>query len=120
MQKGNEDGGKRGDRRGERFFLPGRSEPIELPPDSGGLHLLLRVRDEAHRFALGYHRKLRKLKSFKSGLDEIPGIGPKRKKLLLRHFGSLKKIREATMADLTAVPGIGAGHGEAIYRFFHD
>jgi excinuclease ABC subunit C len=74
--------------------------PCPLPLDSSGRHLIQRIRDEAHRFAIAYHRKLRDKEGISSELDEIPGIGPKRKKTLLKHFGSLKKIREATIKEL--------------------
>jgi excinuclease ABC subunit C len=90
----------------EELFIPGRARPIVLPPSSPGLQLLQRLRDEAHRFALGYHHRIRKQESFASALDSVPGIGPRRKKALLRQFGSLKGIREATAEELTNVSGI--------------
>jgi excinuclease ABC subunit C len=90
----------------EEIFLPGRSNPIRLAATSSGRQLLQRVRDEAHRFALGYHSKLRKHQAFASALDGIPGLGPARKKTLLKAFGSVAKIREASLADLAAVEGI--------------
>jgi excinuclease ABC subunit C len=90
----------------ERVFLPGRKNPIVLKPNSTALFLLQRVRDEAHRFAISYHRHLRAQERLRSPLEAISGIGPARRKVLLRHFGSLKRIREATLAELTQVPGI--------------
>ena len=90
----------------EEVFKPGQSISLLLPRESEGLHLLQRIRDEAHRFAIGYHRKLRSKRAFKGKLDEIPGIGPRRKTELLKHFGSLKKMREATIEELAAVPGM--------------
>lgn len=90
----------------EEIFLPGRSDPILLPRGSRGLSLLQRIRDEAHRFALQYHRHLREKKTLLSTLEEIPGIGPKRRQALLQHFGSLESIREATVEELMAVPGM--------------
>ena len=90
----------------EEVFLPGRSDPIVLPRDSQGLYLLQRVRDEAHRFAIGYHRKLRAKKSLTSILEEIPGIGPKRRQALLKHFGSIEAIRQASVEELAAVKGM--------------
>jgi excinuclease ABC subunit C len=90
----------------EELFIPGRAKPIVLLPSSPGLQLLQRLRDEAHRFALGYHHRIRKRESFASALDSVPGIGPKRKKTLLRQFGSLKGIREATVEELAGVSGI--------------
>jgi excinuclease ABC subunit C len=90
----------------EEIFVPRQSEPILLPPGSQGLFLMQRIRDEAHRFALQYHRRLRGKQTCTSTLEEIPGIGPKRRQALLKHFGSLESIREATVEELTAVPGM--------------
>jgi len=90
----------------EEIFRPGMAEPIVLPRDSAALYLLQRVRDEAHRFAVSYHRKVRSRSSMGSVLDNVPGIGPKRKKALLREFGSVKAIREAGIDDIAAVPGM--------------
>ncbi|MCS6923077.1 MAG: excinuclease ABC subunit UvrC [Fimbriimonadales bacterium] len=91
-------------KRHELVILPDVDEPLELPRHSKALHLLQRIRDEAHRFALSYHRKLREERAVKSPLDEIPGIGPRRKKMLLRLFGSLERIREASLDELASVP----------------
>ncbi len=90
----------------EEVFLPGRSDPLVLPRDSQGLYLLQRVRDEAHRFAISYHRKLRAKKSLTSILEEVPGIGPKRRQALLKHFGSIDAIRQASVEELAAVKGM--------------
>jgi excinuclease ABC subunit C len=90
----------------EELFVPGRAKPIVLPPSSPGLQLLQRLRDEAHRFALGYHHRVRRKQTFASALDSVPGIGTKRKKALLRQFGSLKAIREASVEELANVSGI--------------
>jgi excinuclease ABC subunit C len=90
----------------EELFVIGRAKPIVLPPSSPGLQLLQRLRDEAHRFALGYHHRIRKKQTFASALDSVPGIGAKRKKALIRQFGSLKGIREASVEELTNVSGI--------------
>ncbi|HUT96876.1 MAG TPA: excinuclease ABC subunit UvrC [Dehalococcoidales bacterium] len=90
----------------EELFIPGRAKPIVLPPSSPGLQLLQRLRDEAHRFALGYHHKVRRRQTFASALDGVLGIGAKRKKALLRRFGSLKGIKEASAAELADVSGI--------------
>ncbi len=91
----------------EELFKPGRSESIMLPRDSEALYLLQRIRDEAHRFALGYHRSLHNKKSVGSILDQVPGIGPKRKKALIQAFGSVSKIREASIDEImAAVKGI--------------
>ncbi len=90
----------------EELFIPGRAKPIVLPPSSPGLQLLQRLRDEAHRFALGYHHRVRRKETFASVLDSVPGIGAKRKKALIRQFGSVKAIRQATVAELANVSGI--------------
>jgi excinuclease ABC subunit C len=106
------------DREFERVFLPGVDEPIILEPTSQTTHLVARVRDEAHRFAITYHRKLREKRAIKSELDDIPGIGPARKKSLLRHFGSLEKIKQATMGELAAVKGMSKkAAGEIVNHF---
>jgi len=90
----------------EEIFLSGMEESLILPRDSEALHLVQRIRDEAHRFAIGYHQKVRTKESMKSALDSVSGIGPKRKKALLRKFGSVKVIREADVDDIAAVPGM--------------
>lgn len=90
----------------EEVFLPGRPDSLKLPRDSLALQLLQRIRDEAHRFAVGYHRKVRTRESRRSILDEIPGIGPKRRSALLRRFGSIKAIAEAPLEDLARVKGM--------------
>ena len=98
----------------EEVFVPGRSKPILLPRDAEGLYLLQRVRDEAHRFAITYHRGLRQRKGLTSQLDAIPGIGPKRRQALMRRFGSLDAIRDASVEELAAVGGMNAKVAEQI------
>jgi excinuclease ABC subunit C len=93
-------------RRPERVFLPGRKNPVVLKPNSTALFLLQRVRDEAHRFVNLYHRKLRARARFASRLDAIPGVGPRRRRALLRRFGSLRRVGEASTEEIAAVPGI--------------
>ncbi|MFQ5613872.1 MAG: excinuclease ABC subunit UvrC [Anaerolineae bacterium] len=93
-------------KREEEIFVPGRSTPILLPRNSQGLFLVQRIRDEAHRFAIGYNRQLRRKAGLASQLDAIPGIGPKRRKALLKAFGSIQAIREAEVDALAAVPGM--------------
>jgi excinuclease ABC subunit C len=88
----------------ERVFLPGQSNPVILKRNSNALFLLQRVRDEAHRFAITYHRKLRTKQTLYSALDRIPGVGGARKRELLRAFGSVKKIEEASIEELLKVP----------------
>ncbi len=90
----------------EHIFTEGRDEPIVLPHSSPALQLLQRVRDEAHRFALAYHRTLRQKRTVKSLLDDIPGLGPTRKKMLLQRFGSVKRIREASLEELREIPDL--------------
>jgi excinuclease ABC subunit C len=90
----------------EEIFLPGRPESIRLPGSSPGLQMLQRLRDEAHRFAITYHRNIRSKDTFKSLLDSVPGIGPKRKRMLLKQFGTVKAIREATPEQLAKVKGM--------------
>jgi len=100
----------------ERVFLPGRKNPIVLKPNSTALFLLQQVRDEAHRFAITYHRLLRAKERLGSPLDTVPGIGPARRKTLLRHFGSLKRVYAATVEELTQVPGVTSAMAEAIQK----
>ena len=90
----------------EDVFMPGRAEPVDIPKDSSALHTLQRARDEAHRFAISYHRRLRSRKGIASVLDDIPGIGPKRKKALLTRFKSVKGIKEASPEELGKTKGI--------------
>lgn len=101
----------------EEVFLPGRSESLDIPRTSAALHLLQRVRDEAHRFALGYHQKLRHKESIASVLDSIPGIGPRRKKALLKKFGSVRNIKEASVDKLSRVPGITSKLAEKVKEY---
>jgi excinuclease ABC subunit C len=103
----------------ERVFLPGRKDPVVLRRNSAELFLLERLRDEAHRFAIGFHRKLRRERNFQSVLEEIPGIGEGRKRALLRHFGSLRRVREASVEEITATEGFGPKQARAVFEFFH-
>lgn len=98
----------------EELFVPGRSGPILLPHDSDGMRLVQRIRDEAHRFAVSFHIKLRTKKGRRSILDEIPGIGPKRKRALIRAFGSLERIRQASATELATVDGMTASAARAL------
>jgi excinuclease ABC subunit C len=103
----------------ERVFVPGRKDPIVLRQNSAELYLLVRLRDEAHRFAIEFHRKLRSVRNLRSGLDEIPGIGELRRKALLRHFGSLRRVREASEGEIAGVEGIGPAQAHLVWDFFH-
>jgi excinuclease ABC subunit C len=98
----------------EELFLPDRAEPILLPATSSALYLVQRIRDEAHRFAITYHRDLRAKSTVRSAFDDMPGVGPKRRQALLRVFGSAKRVREAPVEQIAAVPGISRALAEKI------
>jgi len=98
----------------EEVWVPGQEDPVILPRTSEGLYLLQRVRDEAHRFAITHHRSRRSKSMVESVLDDVPGLGEVRRRTLLRHFGSLKKLREASVEEIAAVPGIGPRTAESI------
>ena len=102
----------------EYIFTEGESDPVILPRQSQALYLVERIRDEAHRFAITYHRKLRGKRNMVSVLDHIEGIGPKRRKLLWDAFGSLAKIREASVEELAAIDGMTFPAAQAVYNFF--
>src|SRR5690606_30906789 len=102
--------------RWEEIYQEDAPQPLLLDRSSPALHLLQQIRDEAHRFALTYHRKLRGKSHSRSVLDAIEGAGPKRKRALLRHFGSLKRLREASLEELRAVEGIAADVAERTYH----
>jgi excinuclease ABC subunit C len=104
----------------EHIFREGIGEPLVLPRNSPALHLVQRIRDEAHRFALTYHRKLRSRRNLVSVLDNVPGIGAKRRQALWTHFGSLAKIKAATTEELAAVPGMTRPAAEAVAAFFRQ
>ena len=103
----------------ETFFMAGRN-PFKLPPRDPLLYFVERLRDEAHRFAIGSHRARRKKDIRESGLQEIAGIGPTRKRALLHHFGTVKAIERASLSDLSNVSGINAETARKIYEFFHE
>lgn len=102
---------------GDRIFIPGRKNHVPL--SAPAMHLLARIRDEAHRFAITYHRGLRKRETLTSALLDIPGIGPKKRNTLLKHFGSLKRVSEATLEELEAAPGIAKKDAAEIVNFFN-
>jgi excinuclease ABC subunit C len=104
----------------ERIFLPGRKDAVSLPASSRALLLLQRVRDESHRFAIEFQRALRSKAHLSSVLEELPGIGPGKRAALLRHLGSLKAVREASEAELAAVPGVSARDAATLRRFFES
>lgn len=103
----------------EQFFLPGRT-PFRMEPRDPVLYFIQRLRDEAHRFAIGSHRARRKKDITEAGLQAIAGVGPTRKRALLRHFGTLKAIERASLADLEQVAGINAATAKAVYDYFHE
>ncbi|MBA2342482.1 MAG: excinuclease ABC subunit UvrC [Thermoleophilaceae bacterium] len=104
----------------EELYLPRSSDPIVLPRTSQALYLVQRVRDEAHRFAITYHRKIRGKSGLRSQLEDVPGVGPTRKRALLRQFGSLKSMRAATIDELAAVPGMTRSAATALKRAIGD
>ena len=106
-------------KREEEVFVPGRSEPIVLDRGSPALQLLQRIRDEAHRFALGFHRQRRDARARDSILDALPGVGPARKRALIQHFGSPERLLAATSEELEGVPGVPAKTGREIYAALH-
>jgi len=103
----------------EEVWLPGEDGPVILPRSSEGLYLLQRVRDEAHRFAITYHRAKRGAALTTSKLDDIPGLGPARRATLMRRFGSVRKLTAATVQDIAAVPGFGLRTAEAVHQALH-
>ncbi len=106
-------------KRFEEVYLPGRSEPVRIPRDSEALYLLQQVRDEAHRFAITYHRQLRGKKMTLSVLDDVPGLGPTRKKRLLKEFGSVKKMRELDEEQFLSIPWLPNPVGKAVFARLH-
>ena len=101
----------------EELFLPGKSDPVMIPKTSSALKLLQKARDEAHRFAINYHKKRRSVRTLKTELTEIPGIGEKKAQSLLKHFGSVKKIKESNLETLQDF--LGTKTGEEVYSYFH-
>jgi excinuclease ABC subunit C len=103
----------------EEVFVPGRDKPLLLPPNSAALHLLQRVRDEAHRFAIEFHRGRRDKAMTRSVLDDLPGIGPARKRQILKHFGSHERFLQASREELEGVPGLPAKVAREIHGHVH-
>jgi excinuclease ABC subunit C len=101
----------------EEIFVPGRSTPLNLPPGSAASKLLQRLRDEAHRFAITYFQKVHKKRTFKSALDEVPGVGPQKKKALIKYFGGVQGIRQAAEEELLKVKGINAALAKKIKEY---
>lgn len=108
---------KETDRIPDRVFVPGRKDPIFFPANAAEFYILQRLRDEAHRFAITFHQKLRRAMNFRSVLEQIPGVGEKRRKALLRHFGSLRRVREATVEEVAEVDGFSRALAERVVEF---
>jgi excinuclease ABC subunit C len=106
-------------KREEEVFLPGQSRPVRLSPHDPGLQLLQRIRDEAHRFALGFHRQRRDARTFESIFDDLEGVGPARRRALLQHFGSAERFLAASQEELEGVPGVPAATARKIYAQLH-
>lgn len=104
-------------KRFEEIYMPGEATPRIVPRGSEALYLLQRIRDEAHRFAIGYQRKRRSKRMTQSVLDRLPGVGPSRRRALLKHFGSARRIQSATSEEIAAVPGIGPQLARQIYQY---
>jgi excinuclease ABC subunit C len=104
----------------ERVFLVDRRDPIVFQANSPELFALTRLRDEAHRFAITFQRKVSRRAGLRSLLDQVPGVGPSRRGELLRHFGSLARIREANVSEIASVPGFGTAVAERVFAFLHD
>jgi excinuclease ABC subunit C len=107
-------------KRFEEVYRPGRDEPVRIPRDSEALYLLQRARDEAHRFAITYHRQLREKTATRSVLDGVPGLGPTRRTRLLNEFGSVKRLRTLTEDDLVALRWLPDPVARAVYRQLHE
>jgi excinuclease ABC subunit C len=103
----------------EEVFIPGQPEPLDIPRGSEALFVLQHIRDEAHRFAITYHRQKRAGRALRSPLDDIPGVGASRKKALLKRFGSLTRLRTADVDELRAVPGVGPALARTIHDHLH-
>src|SRR5207248_1801441 len=100
----------------EEVYVPGQPEPLDIPRGSEALFVLQHLRDEAHRFAITYHRQKRAKRALHSELDDIPGVGPTRRKTLLKRFGSLLRLQQATVEEIEATPGVGPGLARTIYE----
>jgi excinuclease ABC subunit C len=107
-------------RSSERVFIPGVKDPVYLRSHTDELFLLTHLRDEAHRFAIEFHRQRRKKKNFRSALDEIPGVGADRRSALLRNFGSLRAVKRASVEELRDVKGVGPRLAQIIHDAFHE
>jgi excinuclease ABC subunit C len=107
-------------KRFEEVYVPGRSDPVQLPRQSEALYLLQRIRDEAHRFAITYHRQLRDKRMTKSVLDDVPGLGPTRKKRLVKELGGMRAVKEASIDDLRALSWLPDAVADAVHGKIHS
>ena len=105
-------------KRFEEVYREGESDPVILPRSSQALYLIQRIRDEAHRFAITYHRKLRNKRNLVSVLDNVEGIGPKRRKILMDHFGTIEKIKQASVEEMAGLDGMNIPSAEAVHNYF--
>ena len=103
----------------EEIWVPGDDEPVILPRNSEAMYLMQRIRDEAHRFAIGYHRQQRSKRMRSSALDGIKGLGPQRRSELVKHFGSVAKLKQATVDEIREVPGFGPALAESVHAALH-
>ena len=103
----------------EEVYLPGQPDPLQIARGSEALFVLQHLRDEAHRFAITYHRKKRAKRALSSPLDDVPGVGPTRKKALLRRFGSLTRLRRASVEEIAETPGIGIEMAKTVHEALH-
>jgi excinuclease ABC subunit C len=106
-------------KRFEEVYLPGQADPVRIPRQSEALYLLQRVRDEAHRFAITYHRTLRAKRMTRSVLDDVPGLGPTRKKRLVKELGGMSAVKAASLDDLLALPWLPDAVGRAVHERLH-
>jgi excinuclease ABC subunit C len=107
-------------KRFEEVYVPGLADPVRIPRQSEALYLLQRVRDEAHRFAISYHRQLRGKRMTRSSLDDVPGLGPTRRRRLLTELGGIRAVKTASLDDLKALPWLPDAVAEATYAAFHS
>jgi excinuclease ABC subunit C len=108
-----------GEKQPDRVFRMNAKDPIKLRANTSEMFLLSRIRDEAHRFAVTFHKKLRRRRTLRSALEDVPGVGQKRKRELLKHFGSLKNVKIASVEELQRAPGMSRAAAEAVVRYFH-
>ena len=101
----------------EEVYVEGQDDPVNIPKNSAALHLLQRIRDEAHRFALSYHRSLRKKSRLHSVLEEIPGIGEKRRKILIKHFGTVEAIKKSSLEELARIKGMNRRAAQNVLEY---